>query len=816
MELVEGDMLAQRIQRGPIPADEALTYARQIAEALEAAHEKGVIHRDLKPANVKITPEGKAKVLDFGLAKALDPTPGTGALGVTNSPTLSIAATHAGVILGTAAYMSPEQAKGVATDQRSDIFSFGCVLYEMLTGRQPFQGDTITEVIASVLKTEADLALLPSQLNPKVVELIRRGLAKDPKRRWHAAADVRMELEAILADPQGLTVRAEPAVRHQPLWRRAIPFAATAAGAAAIAAAVAWNVRPAPAVPIARFTHVLPDDQLLTRTGRHNIAVSPDGRNIVYVADNQLYLRGIGDLEARPIAGTNQDVNTPFFSPDGQWIGFYVGPEAKLKKIAITGGASVTIADATNPYGASWEASDRIVIGQGEQGIVRVSANGGTPEPIVKVETGQIAHGPQMLPNGDHVLFTVAQGTGATRWDEAQIVVQSLQSGERTVVINGGSDARYVTTGHIVYGLESNLLAVPFDERSLTVTGGPVPIVEGVGRSAAANTAAMFFSFSSNGALAYLAGTGNVQVNRSLARVDRKGAAAALPMPPLSYWEPRISPDGRQLAVRVDAENELNIWIHDLAGAVAPRRLTFGGANFSPAWTPDGRRIVFLSTRDDNLSAIFWQSADGSGSAERLTDPKAAQPTSYVRVSSDGRIVYRDARSDGDVWMLPLEGDRKLQPAIEGPGNQFEASLSPDGRWMVYTSSESGRAEVYVQPFPPTGAKYQITTTEGHDPLWSTDGRQIFYLAEGVGNNHRLVSVDVRTDSGFAVANPTRLFEEVWDTGGGWPYDVTPDGQFVVLTRPTDAGPEAASNPEIRVTLNWFEELRQRVPRGSR
>lgn len=820
MELVEGDTLAERIGRGALPAEEALTYARQIAEALEAAHEKGVIHRDLKPANVKIAPDGKVKVLDFGLAKALGPAEaghyGPGGAGATHSPTLSIAATQAGVILGTAAYMSPEQAKGAAADQRSDLFSFGCVLYEMLTGRQPFQGDSIAEMLASVLKTEADLALLPSRLTPKIVELIRRCLVKDTRHRWHAAADVRMELEAILADPRGLTVGTDSAGAPRPMWKRALPLAATALVAAAVAGAVVWNIRPdpAPAVTITRFSHVLPDGQTLTRTGRHNITVSPDGRNIVYVADNQLYLRGIGDLEARPIAGTNQDVNTPFFSPDGRWIGFYAVPESKLKKIALSGGASISIADVTNPFGATWDAGDRIVVGQGERGIVRLSANGGTPEPIVAVQAGEFAHGPQMLPDGDHVLFTVAKGTGARRWDEAQIVVQSLESGERTVVVNGGSDARYVPTGHIVCAQGANLLAVPFDEQSLTVTGGPVPVLEGVERSAPVNTAATFFGFSSSGTLVYFRGE-EAQDHRRLARVDRKGEVVPLPMPPLAYYDPRISPDGKQLVVRVDADEEANIWIYDLAGTVAPRRLTFGGGNFTPTWTPDGRRIAFVSTRDGNLNAIFWQAADGSGAAERLTDPKAAQPIS-VRVS-DGKVVYVDRRGIGDIWMFPLEGDRKLQPVIEGPGSETEASVSPNGRWMAYSSNEaSGRPDVFVQPFPPTGAKYQITTTGAHDPLWSPDGRQIFYLADQISGatSHSLVSVDVRTEAGFTVANPTRIFEEVEDAGGTTPYDVTPDGrQFIVLTRPTDADPNAASNPEIRVTLNWFEELRQRAPR---
>jgi serine/threonine-protein kinase len=437
-------------------------------------------------------------------------------------------------------------------------------------------------------------------------------------------------------------------------------------------------------------------------------------------------------------------------------------------------------------------------------------------ETIVKVEAGETMHGPQMLPDREHVLFTVTTLTGAARWDQAQIVVQSLRSGERTVVINGGSDARYVPTGHIVYALGTSLLAVPFDERSLTVTDGPVPIREGIGRSYGNdNPAAMFFSFSASGALAYFVGEA-VQTNRRLALVDRRGESVALPMPPLPYDDPRISPDGKQLAVRVNAENESNIWIYDLGGVLAPRRLTFGGTNTSPSWSPDGRRIAFISNRDDNANAIFWQPADGSGSAERLTDPKAAQPLN-LRFSPDGKIVYRDARGDGSIWILPLEGDRKPQLVIDNPGNQYDPSFSPDGRWIAYGSSESGRDAIYVQPYPPTGAKYQITTANSYDPLWSPKGRQIFYT-EGPhgypsGGFGPLISVDVRTESGITYANPTRLFDSVLFSGN-WPYDVTPDGsRFVVLRPAGDAGGKTAPNPEIRVTLNWFEELRQRVPR---
>jgi serine/threonine-protein kinase len=752
-------------------------------------------------------------VLDFGLAKAFV---GDDAALDLSAPTVT---TREGLIAGTPAYMSPEQARGQTVDKRTDIWAFGCVLYEMLTARPAFPSATISDTIAAVLDREPDWRALSPKTPAAVRRLLQRCLEKDGKRRWHVAADVRIEIEATLADPQGVTLRLETVAAHQPVWRRVIPYAATALAAAAIATTVDWSARPEPAAAITRFSIVLPDGRQLTRLGRHNIAVSPDGQNIVYVADNQLYLRPMGDVEARPIPGTNQDVNTPFFSPDGQWIGFYAVPEGRLKKIAITGGASVTIADLANPFGANWEADDRILVGQGSRGIVRVSANGGLLETIVKLEAGETADGPQMLPDGEHVLVTVTNATGAARWDQARIVVQSLRSGERTVLINGGSDARYVPTGHIVYALRTNLLAVPFDERSLTVTGGPVPILAGIGRSAQTNdTAAMFFSFSSSGALAYFVGVNeDLQTTRSLALVDRKGKSVALPMPPLQYDDPRISPDGTQLAVRINTENESNIWIYDLTGVLAPRRLTFGGTNTSPAWAPDSRRIAFISNRDDNRNAIFWQPADGSGSAERLTDLKAAQPLN-LRFSPDGKIVYRDAHGDGSLWILPVDGDRKPQLVIDSAGNQFDPSFSPDGRWIAYGSNESRRNALYVQPYPPTGAKYQITAANAFDPLWSPNGRQIFWIdvppdVRAGWSLGALMSVDVRTGSGITYANQTRVFDSVL-VSGNWPYDVTPDGsRFVVLLRAGGADPDTAPNPEIRVTLNWFEELRQRVPR---
>jgi serine/threonine-protein kinase len=813
LELIEGETLADRIARGPVPVEEAFEIAKNICEALEAAHEKGIIHRDLKPANVKLTPEGKVKVLDFGLAKTLEVTPAQTA---SNSPTLlSAAAMSGGVVLGTAGYMSPEQAKGQSADQRCDIFSFGCVLYEMLTGRQTFHAETVAETLAAILMREPDLNAFPPDLHPKVEELIRRCLAKNRKERWHAVADIRLEIAAIMADPHGLSLPANRDRARWPLRQRSLPVVATVSLAVALTAAVVWIMRPSPSAGLIRFSFVLPQDQHFTATGRHLIAMSPDGASIVYVANQQLYLRKLSELEARPISGSLNIVTTPFFSPDGRSVGFF--NDGKIKKIAITGGSAVVVCDSiSNPYGATWALDDKIYFGQGPNGILRVSANGGSkPETVVSVKPGEMAHGPQVLPGGDALLFTLARGSDS--WDSAQIVVQSLKSEERHVLISGGSDARYVATGHIIYALGGKLLAIPFDLRKLQIVGGSTPIGDGVMRATANQTGAADFSFSNNGYLTYIPANGDL-ANRTLALIDRAGIQKSLDIPPGPYNHPRISPNGKQLAVHKEDVNigsldrGGDIWIYDLTGATAPRRLTFTGQNSRPIWSRDGERIVFASERDGS-NGLFSQRADTPGAAELLTkleqNSGVLQPESWSPV---GTLLFTaNAGGPSSIWMLSSGAGQKPTQLIPKPSTI--SIFSPDGRWVVYESNFSGRWEVFVQPFPPTGAMHQISTAGGHYPIWSPDGKQLFYATDEVGGRSQIISVDVQTQPNFVVGKTTPLpVKGILSNQARGGFDITRDGKYFVVLLPGSPEPGKAGPEQINITLNWLEDLKQRVP----
>jgi serine/threonine-protein kinase len=802
MELVEGEDLSERIARGPIPLDEALPIALQIAEALEDAHEKGIIHRDLKPANIKLTSEGKVKVLDFGLAKALEEE--RGAENIANSPTLTMQATQAGMILGTAAYMSPEQARGKVADKRADIWAFGAVLYEMLTGQQAFEGEDITEVMASVVKVDIDWTRFPDDLPQLIIKLLRRCLQAEPRQRLHDIADFRLEIEDYLANPTEETSETiQSAVSMAPAWKRTLPWAVAGLFAIAIIltliATQVFTPEPDPR-PLTRTAIVLPSDQQLSYSGRHQVAFSPDGQHLVYVANGQLYLRAMDQLEATPIRGTaERGGRSPFFSPDGQWVGFYAGD---LKKVAITGGAPVKLCDAVNPWGASWGADDRIVFGQGAEGIFQVSANGGEKELLIRMDSeSEAAHGPQILPGGEAVLFTLRSGGGP--WDDAQIMVQSLETGERKVLVNGGTDARYVPTGHLVYVQEGTLLAVPFDVARLEVTGGRVPIVEGVAQALANFTGAAQFTFSDLGALVYVSGNSS-GMNRTLVWVDREGKEEPLAVEPRSYYRPELSPDGELLAVAVADKGNTDIWIHDLRRNTS-NRLTFdSGVDYSPLWMPDGRRVVFESTREGG--GVYWKAADGTGQVERLTtSPMRQQPYS---VSPDGKhllLMVHNPETGLDVEVLSMEGEPTTKPLIQTAFDDYCPAVSPDGRWIAYHSDESGQAEVYVRPFPNVeDGRWLISSGGGNYPVWAQTGEELFYQS-----GDRMMVVRIETEP-FLAGNPEILFTGNYLSYPGRHYAIHPDGQRFLMT--TQGEYTGELRQELIVVQNWFEELKRLVP----
>ena len=813
LELIEGDTLADRLKRAAIPVEEALKLALQIAEALEAAHDKGVIHRDLKPANIKVTPDGKVKVLDFGLAKAFAGEQAE--VNLSHSPTLSEAATLQGVILGTAAYMSPEQARGKPLDKRTDIWAFGCVLYEMLTGKAAFQGEDVTEILAAVVKSGVDLDLLPENLHPDIRKIITRCLQKEQKRRYSGIGDVQYEIEQVLADPSGIFVQPVTATKPKKKLRFGIPWlAATLALGAIIAGIAVWKLKPSEPHQVMRFDYELPENQSFSRGGRPLVAVSADGMKIVYVANQQLYLRKLNELKAKPIQGTDEDPNNPFFSPNGQWIGYYSTTDSQLKKITVSGGAPVTLCEAGYPFGATWGSDDTILFGQ-QAGIMSVSANGGPAQLLIEIEGGEQVHGPQLMPGGEWVLFTLQGNSASTDWDEAQIVVQSLKTGERKLLVSGGSDARYLPTGHLVYALGGVLSAIVFDVDNLKVIGGAVPILEGVQR-ASGFTGAAQFGFSDTGMLAYVVGGADAAVGLSLVWVDRNGEEELLGLEPKIYLGPRISPDGTKVALTVLDGGDSDIWIWDLIREIMSRLTLDETTENNPLWTTDGQKIVFSSNRDNTFS-IYWKSADGAGESQNLCSASGSEiGVNGVSWSHDGKFLLLQEVNpgEGNIGMLSMDGDRPRKPLLQEKYNEIQPQISPDGRWMAYASDQSGDFEVYVRPFPEVNkTMWQVSTSGGRDPLWAPDGRELFYR-----NGNSVMAVEVETKSAFSPGKPKVLFQGEYISGSTSnlnPWDISHDGKrFLMVKEATRVSTTAeASRPTINIVLNWFEELKERVPR---
>jgi serine/threonine-protein kinase len=822
LELVDGEGLDKRIARGPIPVDDAFGIAGQIAEALEVAHEKGIIHRDLKPANIALTTEGQVKVLDFGLAKAVESVGGSSDL--MNSPTMTSPAmmTGVGMILGTAAYMAPEQAKGRAADKRSDIWSLGCVLYEIFTGTRAFDGDDIADTLANVLKSEPDWNALPGGLGERIRVLLRRCLDKDRNRRVSDASVVRF----VVTEREPLGSAA--ATSSVSMRRHLVSIAAAVLIAAVGSGWFFATITRSPELPVMRFHIPLPVGQQFA--GRSDVvAVSPDGLRIAYAAGNgaaldaprqvaQLYLRSLAEADAHPIPGTSLDVMSPFFSPDGQWIGFYSFQDSTLKKVALSGGTPVTICRADPPYGVTWDHDWIVFADQGTKGILRVSSNGGEPQVLVPVGAGEVFGGPQMLDDGRTILFTVASGQrGANRWDQGQIVIQTVGSAQRNVVLRGGSQGRYVPTGHLLYMTGDTLMAVPLD-RARHVRGGPVPIVEGVRRfRVLIGSPAASFAIATNGSLVYIAAAADdvTYQPRLLALATRDGKLQRLSLPPQPYHHPRVSSDGSTLAVETEDEKDSTIWIYDLKGGGSARRLTFGGQNRYPVWTPDHRRVTFQSDRDGDFG-IFWQLADGTAPAERLAKPDSGVRYLPETWSPDGKTLVFAEFPPADSRLAALSTDHTPPRKLLGQDLPAQHSaFSPDGKWLAYVSSEIGnRREVFVQSFPPTGAKYQISTEGGTTPMWAPDHKQLYYWAN---LTRQFVAVEVRTEPTFTVGAKVALpISAAFQPSlfGEANYDVMPDGRFIVVT-PTDDATRGSNRPgpqAIDVVLNWLEELKQRVP----
>jgi serine/threonine protein kinase len=834
LELIEGDTLADRLKRGAIPVAESLKLALQIAEALEAAHEKGVIHRDLKPANIKVTPDGKAKVLDFGLAKAFAGE--RGEMILSDSPTLSITATEKGVILGTAAYMSPEQARGEAADKRADLWAFGVVLFEMLTGHATFEGRSVSDVLASVLKSEPEWKRLPPDLHPRIRLLLKRCLEKQVKNRYGSISDARVDIQDVLADSSGVLVQPATAAKDSGKLRIGLPWVAAVFILGLILAALAvWQLKPTPPPEprrVVRFEYELPEGRQFNTTIigpiEYAIAVSPDGTKLAYSTNEGLYLRSLDSLDARLIAGADKDTLRPFFSPDGQSIGYFNKSDMKWKMVSINGGTPSILVNTGSSAGItpSWDSEDAFVYTDLEKGIMRVSAKGGTPELLVKGSAADVKEGlpfsPQMLPDGKSVLFTTPWGEIANR----QIVVQSLESGERRELFNG-TDARYLPTGHIVYVLPNNhtnnLYARPFDLERLAVTGDGIVMLEGL----------QTYAVSDSGTLVYIpqpavaAGAASAAVSgNTLVWVDRQGNEEPLGFAPHEYQSLNISPDGTQVATCYSTGGFKDIYILDLSREI-PRLLTFDKADDSnPIWTPDGQRIVFHSLRGGGTGGIYSKAADGTGKVDLLCSVpnRFSAPVSW---SKDGRaLVMLDYEYEfpinSDIWMLSIKANRERKPLLQEKYAEFQPKISPDGRWMAYTSDESGKNEIYVRPFPDvdSGGRWKVSSGGGSSPLWSPDGRELFYR-----NGDATMAVEVVTEPTLKHGNPKTLFRGTYDSPvfQNNPYaiwDIHPNGKKFLMLKPPattkakSIKQEGASIPQqkIIVVLNWFEELKQRVP----
>jgi Tol biopolymer transport system component len=803
MELVAGETLAERISKGALPVEDALRVAEQIAEALEAAHEKGVIHRDLKPANVKVTPEGRVKVLDFGLAKAFA---GESGQDLADAPTLS----QEGRILGTPAYMSPEQARGKAVDKRTDIWAFGCVLYELLTGKQAFCGGTLSDTIAAVLEREPDWQALPAATPVKIRDLLQRCLQKEPQRRLRDIGDGRIEIEDALNFPRG----AEQTASLSRKGRLSNARLAWSVGAlllvglivALALGAFAYFRRAPEGTEAVRFFVPLPEKWRLQSWDALGagmaalLAVSPDGHRVAFAAvgadgKSLLWVRSLDSLTAQALAGTDY-ASSPFWSPDSRFLGFFAG--GKLKKIDVSGGPPITLCDAPNGRGGTWNRDGMIVFAPTSYAALqKVSAAGGVPTAATVLGEDERTHvWPFFLPDGRHFLYRVVSvGSMA-----GPTYLASLDSAERKLLLTADSTNVVYSQGHLLFLRETTLMAQPFDARQFVLTGDPFPIAEQIQVQNAVPYG--LFSASENGVLAYQ--TGTAATGSALVWFDRTGKQIGVLGDSAGYRDVELSPDGKRASVTILDRGLEDVWLYDVARGLRIR-LTFGQADQRVStWSSDGSWLVFDSNRKGHYD-LYQRASSGAGAEEMLLEDNLNKvPLSW---SPDGRFfLYASSGSPtgNDLFVLPLTGDRKPFPFLQTQFFEGFGQFSPDGRWVAYHSDESGKNEVYVAPFPGPGGKpgkRQISTGGGTVPRWRRDGTEIFYLAP----DNKLMAAAVNgRGSSFEVGTVKPLFQ-TRATGPYNEYDVAPDGRRFLI----NSAPEQTSSAPITVVVNWTAGLKK-------
>ncbi|HUQ90926.1 MAG TPA: protein kinase [Bryobacteraceae bacterium] len=819
MELVEGPTLADRLTAGPLLLTEALAIARQIAEALEAAHEKGIVHRDLKPANVKITPDGVVKVLDFGLAKLADDPAGSPANSA-HSPTLTMRGTQAGVIMGSAHYMSPEQASGKPVDKRADIWAFGVVLMEMLSGRVMFDGETVSHTLAAVLTKDLDWGLLPASTPRPIAELLRRCLDRNIKTRLRDIGEARIAIERYAADPLPAPAQDTPAPAPRRLW----PILAAVFAIAAIVLGVSlWRARQRLPQPFLQFDSVA--SVQISRGAGFSLAISPDGSRIVLAGaeekgKRQLFTRLISNPAFTPLSET-ADAISPFFSPDGQSIGFFSGEQ--LKRISVLGGPATTICAAPSGRGGTWTEDGRIIFAPDTRSqLFQVGENGGTPGPVTvfEKENGEVNHRwPRLIPGTDLLLF-VAHNTGGS-YEKANIVVQSLKTGKRKIVVRGGTHPHYLTGGYLLWFNKVQLLAAPFDTKSLAITGAMVPMLQDVSNS---NSGASQFAVSGTGLAIYAPGQAS---NSQLGWLEPGGKVEPAGEGGSELTQVKIAPDGKRAVLTIHRENAASLFIHDFERGTRTRLTAeTRGWQLDPVWTPTGKHLVYSSSNGgfEGGRQIDWVRADGASQPVTISEwPDGIFPKSF---SPDGRrlLVVYHAQRKNLIGMIPLDltdPDRpkagKLEPFLSEPTRAHNAVLSPDGLWIAYDVG-AAPSEIFVRPYPGPGGKWLVSKGDGIAPFWSRDGRRLFYYSGGTSGRAGIHVVDYAISGGTFVPGKPQLWAPAesirFHNGIGTPIvDLAPDSKRFLASYFMDAGPGSATS--LRALVNLQDEVRRRIGSGG-